>query len=45
MPFNPHRARSLLGRPELLTPQEMGRADALAPSLGVPGPLLMENAG
>ncbi len=33
------------GRPELLTPVEMGRADALAPSLGMPGPVLMENAG
>ena len=31
--------------PELLTPEEMGRADALSPRLGVPGPVLMENAG
>ena len=30
---------------ELLTPAEMGRADALAPGLGVLGPVLMENAG
>jgi hydroxyethylthiazole kinase-like uncharacterized protein yjeF len=29
----------------LLTPEEMGRADAAAPSLGVPGPVLMANAG
>ncbi len=30
---------------ELLTPEEMGRADSLAPGLGVPGPVLMDNAG
>jgi len=35
----------LAGRPELLNPAEMARADALSPSLGVPGPTLMENAG
>jgi hydroxyethylthiazole kinase-like uncharacterized protein yjeF len=35
----------LIGRAELLTPGEMGRADAAAPGLGVPGPVLMENAG
>jgi hydroxyethylthiazole kinase-like uncharacterized protein yjeF len=29
----------------LLTPEEMGRADAAAPALGVPGPVLMDNAG
>jgi hydroxyethylthiazole kinase-like uncharacterized protein yjeF len=37
--------RALAARPELLTPEEMGRADALSPGLGVPGPVLMENAG
>lgn len=37
--------RRLAGRPELLNPAEMARADALSPSLGVPGPILMENAG
>lgn len=31
--------------PELLTPEEMGRADAASPGLGVPGPVLMANAG
>jgi hydroxyethylthiazole kinase-like uncharacterized protein yjeF len=35
----------LARRHELLTPQEMGRADAAAPGLGVPGPFLMDNAG
>jgi len=37
--------RRLAGRPELLTPAEMARVDALSSSLGVPGLTLMENAG
>ena len=45
MPFDPNRARPLIGRPELLTPAEMARADAAAPGLGVLGSVLMENAG
>lgn len=45
MPFDPNRLRPLIGRPELLTPAEMFRADAASPSLGMPGPVLMENAG
>jgi ADP-dependent NAD(P)H-hydrate dehydratase / NAD(P)H-hydrate epimerase len=43
--FDPDWVRSLAGRPELLTPDEMARADAASPSLGMPGPTLMENAG
>jgi hydroxyethylthiazole kinase-like uncharacterized protein yjeF len=35
----------LAGRTELLSPEEMGRADALAPRFGVPGATLMVNAG
>src|SRR5262249_46412185 len=31
--------------PELLPPEMMARADAAAPGLGVPGPVLMANAG
>ncbi len=45
MAFDPFRLRRLTGRSELLTPAEMGQADAAAPGLGVPGPTLMENAG
>lgn len=37
--------RGLAVRPELLTPEEMARADALSPRLGVSGSVLMENAG
>jgi hydroxyethylthiazole kinase-like uncharacterized protein yjeF len=37
--------RSLAGRPELLAPDEMARADAASPALGVPGQTLMANAG
>jgi hydroxyethylthiazole kinase-like uncharacterized protein yjeF len=43
--FDPDWLRSLDGRPELLTPEEMARADAASPGLGVPGPTLMANAG
>ena len=35
----------LRGRPELLSPAEMARADAASLSLGVPGRTLMTNAG
>ena len=45
MAFDIDWLRSLAGRPELLTPEEMARADAASPSLGVPGPTLMANAG
>jgi hydroxyethylthiazole kinase-like uncharacterized protein yjeF len=43
--FDSNWVQSLAGRPELLTPAQMARADAASPSLGVPGPTLMENAG
>ncbi|HEY1933471.1 MAG TPA: NAD(P)H-hydrate dehydratase [Acetobacteraceae bacterium] len=43
--FSPEWFASLAGRTELLTPDEMGKADAAAPRLGVPGPVLMANAG
>ena len=43
--FDPAWFRSLAGRSELLTPEEMARADAAAPRHGVPGPTLMANAG
>jgi hydroxyethylthiazole kinase-like uncharacterized protein yjeF len=45
MAFDHHLLGRLTGRPELLTPEEMGRADAASPRLGVPGPTLMANAG
>ena len=45
MKFDSAWERSVLHRTELLTPGQMGRADALAPSLGVSGPTLMDNAG
>jgi ADP-dependent NAD(P)H-hydrate dehydratase / NAD(P)H-hydrate epimerase len=37
--------KTLTGRPELLAPEEMARADAASPLVGVPGPMLMANAG
>lgn len=45
MKFDSAWENSVLRRPELLTPEQMGRADALAPGLGAPGPMLMEHAG
>jgi hydroxyethylthiazole kinase-like uncharacterized protein yjeF len=45
MPFDLHQPRRLAGRAHLLTPAEMGQADALAPRLGVAGSTLMANAG
>jgi hydroxyethylthiazole kinase-like uncharacterized protein yjeF len=45
MTFDPAWLQTLAGRPELLDPQEMARADAASPGLGVPGPVLMANAG
>jgi hydroxyethylthiazole kinase-like uncharacterized protein yjeF len=43
--FDPDWLLRLAGRPELLTPGEMARADAAAPAFGVAGPVLMANAG
>jgi ADP-dependent NAD(P)H-hydrate dehydratase / NAD(P)H-hydrate epimerase len=43
--FDPDWLRTLTGRPELLTPEKMARADAAAPASGVSGPMLMANAG
>jgi ADP-dependent NAD(P)H-hydrate dehydratase / NAD(P)H-hydrate epimerase len=43
--FNPDWYQTLAGRPELLTPDEMARADAASPSLGTPVATLMANAG
>jgi hydroxyethylthiazole kinase-like uncharacterized protein yjeF len=43
--FDPDWYRTIVGRPELLAPDEMGRADAAAPRLGVSGETLMANAG
>ncbi len=45
MEFDSAWENNLLQRPELLTPAQMGRADALAPGLGAPGVQLMEHAG
>jgi ADP-dependent NAD(P)H-hydrate dehydratase / NAD(P)H-hydrate epimerase len=43
--FDPDWLHSLAYRSELLTPEEMARADVASPVLGVPGPTLMANAG
>ena len=45
MNFDPNLTRRLAGRADLLDPAEMGRADALSPTLGAPGPTLMAHAG
>jgi hydroxyethylthiazole kinase-like uncharacterized protein yjeF len=45
MNFDPAWLRTLTGRAALLSPEEMGRADAASPRLGVAGPVLMANAG
>jgi len=45
MSFDPDLHCRLAGRHELLTAAEMAQADAAAPALGVPGPVLMEAAG
>ena len=45
MKFDSHWEKSVFQRPELLTPEQMGRADALALDLGASGPQLMEQAG
>ena len=45
MEFDSVWENSVRHRPELLTPEQMGRADALAPGMGISGPALMENAG
>ena len=45
MTVHPDLPRRLAGRPELLAPEEMARADAASPALGAKGPVLMANAG
>ena len=45
MAFNPAWFQTLAGRPELLTPDEMARADAASPALGTLVATLMANAG
>ena len=45
MAFDPDLLTRLAGRPELLPPEAMARADAASPALGVPGPVLMATAG
>ncbi len=44
MVFDPNWLGTLAGRPELLTPEEMARADGAAPELGVPGPVTTQNS-
>ena len=45
MEFDSAWEKTIRHRPELLTPEQMGRADALAPGLGRLGAALMEHAG
>ena len=45
MKFDSHWESTIRHRSELLTPGQMGSADALAPGLGISGPQLMEQAG
>ena len=45
MLFDLNWLQALAARPELLAPEEMARGDVLAPTLGVSGSVLMENAG
>jgi len=45
MSFDTDRLPALAGRAALLNPEEMAKADAAAPGLGVPGTVLMANAG
>ena len=45
MKFDSDWEKDVFQRPELLTPEQMGRADALAPGLGAQGQQLMEHAG
>ena len=45
MAWDPDLGTRLAGRAELLPPEAMARADAASPALGVPGPVLMANAG
>jgi hydroxyethylthiazole kinase-like uncharacterized protein yjeF len=45
MPFDPDFTARLAGRTDLLTPEQMARADVLGAGLGWDGPTLMANAG
>lgn len=45
MSFHPDLVPPVAGRAELLSPEQMGRADEASPGFGVPGPMLMAAAG
>jgi len=45
MSFDTDWLQALTGRADLLSPREMAKADAASPGLGVPGIVLMANAG